>query len=87
MLWTIIVWIILGAVAGWIASMITGTNASINGWGNVLVGIIGAFIGGLVLQLFGGSAPTGLNLPSLLTAVLGAVILIWIMRFFRHSPA
>ena len=53
MLWTIITWVILGGLAGWIASMITGTNAEVHGWMNVAVGIIGAFIGGLALQLLG----------------------------------
>ncbi len=85
MLWTIITWIILGALAGWIASIITGTNAQVNGWMNIVVGIIGAFIGGLILQLFGGGTPTGLNLPSLLTAILGAVVLLWIMRAMRRG--
>ena len=87
MIVTIIAWIILGALAGWIGSLITGTNSSINGWGNVAIGIVGAFIGGLIVQLFGGSAPTGLNVPSLITATLGAVVLIWLMRAFRRSPA
>jgi uncharacterized membrane protein YeaQ/YmgE (transglycosylase-associated protein family) len=85
MLWTIITWIIVGAIAGWLASVITGTNAEVNGWMNVIVGIVGAFIGGLILQLFGGGAPTGLNLPSILTAVLGAVVLLWAMRAFRSG--
>lgn len=85
MLMTIITWIILGALAGWIASMITGSNARVNGMMNIVVGIIGAFIGGLVLQLLGASQPTGFNLPSLLTAVLGAVILLALVKAFRRD--
>jgi uncharacterized membrane protein YeaQ/YmgE (transglycosylase-associated protein family) len=85
MLWTIITWIILGALAGWIASMLTGTNARVNGWMNVVVGILGAFIGGLALQLLGVSISVGLSLSSLLTAVLGAVILLSLVRAFRHD--
>jgi uncharacterized membrane protein YeaQ/YmgE (transglycosylase-associated protein family) len=85
MIMTIITWIILGALAGWIASMITGANARVNNYMNVVVGIIGAFIGGLVLQLLGASQPSGFNLPSLLTAVLGAVILLALVRAFRHD--
>ncbi|HEY6736272.1 MAG TPA: GlsB/YeaQ/YmgE family stress response membrane protein [Candidatus Saccharimonadia bacterium] len=84
---TIIAWIILGALAGWLASIVTGTNGAINGWGNIVIGIIGAFIGGFIVQLFGGSAPSGLNLSSLITAVIGAVILIWLMRMFRRGQA
>ena len=85
MFWTIVAWIILGALAGWIASMITGTDARVNGVMNVVVGIIGAFIGGLVLQLLGVGAPTGFNLASALTAILGAVILLSLVRAFRRD--
>ncbi len=80
---SILAWIVLGALAGWIASIITGTY---EGWlGNIVVGIIGAFIGGLILQLFGASGSTGFNLPSLLTAVLGAVILLALTKGWRRS--
>lgn len=85
MLWTIITWIVLGALAGWIASMLTGTNARVNGWMNVVVGIIGAFIGGLALQLMGVSAPSGFSLGSLVTAIVGAAILLMAVRAFRHD--
>jgi len=83
--WTIVSWIVLGALAGWIASIITGTNERVNGVMNIVVGIIGAFIGGLVLQLLGAGAPTGFNLASLLTAILGAVILLSLVRAFRRD--
>ncbi len=81
----IILWIVLGALAGWIASIITRTDAS-QGWlGNIVTGIIGAFIGGLVLKLFGAEGVTGFNLPSVLTAILGAVILLSLLKGFRRS--
>ena len=80
---SILAWIVLGALAGWIASIITGTY---QGWvGNVIVGIIGAFIGGLLLQFFGAAGATGLNVPSLLTAILGAVILLALTKGFNRS--
>lgn len=85
MLWQIITWIVIGGVAGWIASMITGTDARVSGVMNVVVGIIGAFIGGLILQLLGAGTPTGFNLASLLTAILGAVILLSLVRAFRRD--
>lgn len=80
---SIIAWIILGLIAGWVASLITKSREGMVM--NIVVGIIGAFIGGLVLNLFGTGGVSGLNLPSLLTAVLGAVILLAIVRAFRHS--
>jgi uncharacterized membrane protein YeaQ/YmgE (transglycosylase-associated protein family) len=85
MLWTIISWVIIGGLAGWIASMLTGTDARVNGWMNIVVGIIGAFIGGLVLQLLGVNTSTGFNLGSLLTAILGAVVLLSLVRAFRRD--
>lgn len=79
----IIAWIILGALAGWIASKIAGTDAE-QGWlANIVVGIIGALIGGFVFDLLGGSGVTGFNLWSLLVAVLGALILLSILKAFR----
>ncbi len=85
MLMTIISWIILGALAGWIASMLTATDSRVSGWMNVIVGIIGAFIGGLVLQLLGVNTSSGFSLGSLLTAILGAVILLSLVRAFRRD--
>jgi uncharacterized membrane protein YeaQ/YmgE (transglycosylase-associated protein family) len=85
MFWTVITWIIIGGLAGWIASMITGTNARVNGWMNIVVGIIGAIIGGLILQLLGASAPSGFSVGSLLTAILGAIILLSLVRAFRRD--
>jgi uncharacterized membrane protein YeaQ/YmgE (transglycosylase-associated protein family) len=85
MVWAVISWIILGALAGWIASMIMGTNEEQGGAGNIIVGIIGAVVGGLVVRLFGGEGVTGFNLGSLLTAILGAVILLALLRGFRTN--
>jgi uncharacterized membrane protein YeaQ/YmgE (transglycosylase-associated protein family) len=85
MLASIITWIILGGLAGWIASLITNTNDRVNGAMNILVGVIGAFIGGLTLQLFGVNLATGFNVGSLLTAILGAVILLGIVKAMRGN--
>lgn len=81
----LIAWVVLGALAGWIASLITSTDDQYGAVGNIVVGIIGAFVGGLVVRMFGGSGATGLNIPSLLTAVLGAVILLSLIRGYRRS--
>lgn len=85
MFWTIVTWVVLGGLAGWIASMITGTDARVNGVANVIVGVIGAIIGGLILQLLGAGSPSGFNLASLLTAILGAVILLSLVKAFRRD--
>ena len=78
----IIAWIVLGALAGWIASMIAGTNAQMGLFANIVVGIIGAFVGGFVFNLLGGAGVTGLNLWSLLVAVIGSVLLLGILKLF-----
>ncbi len=83
----IIGWLIIGALAGWIASMITGNNKQMGAGKNILVGIIGGFIGGLVMNLLGGYGITGFNLWSLLVAVLGSVILLWIVNAFSRRKS
>ena len=76
----IILWIVLGGLAGWVASMIVGTNGRQGLLGNIVAGIIGAFIGGFVVGLFGANGVTGFNLWSFAVAVLGAVIAISIWK-------
>ena len=76
----IILWIIFGALAGWIASIIMRTNAEQGAVANIIIGIIGAFIGGVVARMFGGEGVTGFNLGSVLVAILGAVLLLFFIR-------
>jgi uncharacterized membrane protein YeaQ/YmgE (transglycosylase-associated protein family) len=77
-------WIILGGLAGWIASLITGRNDQMGCLANIVVGIVGAFIGGVIVAYLGGSGITGFNLPSLLVAIVGAVILLVIVGLIRR---
>ena len=76
-------WIVLGGIAGWIASMIAGTNASMGVVANIVVGIVGALIGGFIFSLIGGTGVTDFNLWSLFVAVVGSVILLWVIKAFR----
>jgi uncharacterized membrane protein YeaQ/YmgE (transglycosylase-associated protein family) len=75
----ILYWAILGAVAGWLASIVTGNNARMGCIANIVAGVIGALVGGFVFGLFGGEGVTGFNIYSLLVAFVGAVVvlLIW----------
>lgn len=79
-LWGIIVWIVVGGLAGWVASKIVGTDKSQGLLGNIVVGILGALVGGFLVQLLGGTGFTGFNLWSFLVALLGAVILLFLWR-------
>lgn len=73
-------WIILGGLAGWIASKIAGTDESMGIILNVVVGIAGAFVGGFLFSVFGGTAITGFNIYSFVVALVGAVVLLWIFK-------
>lgn len=86
---SIISWIVVGALAGWIASMIMKTNAQMGALENIIAGIVGALVGGWVVSLFGIEVADGaFNIPSILTAILGACIVIGIVKMLRgRSPA
>ena len=79
----IIVWLIIGAVAGWLA----GTLVKGGGFGllgDIIVGIIGAFVGGWLAGVLGISIGSGL-IASIITATAGAVILIVVLRMLRRA--
>jgi len=80
---SIFLWILLGGVAGWIASLIAKTDESQGIFLNIIVGIVGAMIGGFVFNFFGASGVTGFNLYSLLVAIVGAGILLWLVKKIR----
>jgi len=83
----IIAWIVFGALAGWIASIIMKTNAEQGAMGNIIVGILGAIIGGFLVRLLTNTEVSGFNLVSLLTAIVGAVILLAIVKAFRRNSS
>ena len=74
----ILLWILLGAIAGWVASLIVKSNQGI--LLDIVVGIVGAFVGGFIFQTFGASGVTGFNLYSILVAIVGAVVLLFIVK-------
>ncbi len=79
----ILLWIILGALAGWIAGAIMGNTRGL--LTNIIVGIIGAFLGGWLFDMFGSAGVTGFNVYSLLVAVVGAIVLLVIVRAFSRA--
>ena len=83
-----IIWIVIGGVIGWLASMAMKTNAQQGIFLNIVVGIVGAFLGGwLLAPLFGSGTINGDNfsLSSLLVSFLGAVILLGIVNLLRRG--
>ena len=80
----LIIWLIIGGVIGWLASIIMRTDAQQGIFLNIVVGIVGAFIGGLVFS--GGSINNApLTIYSFLVSLLGAVVLLAIVNMFRRG--
>jgi len=74
---SIIGWIILGLVAGFIASKIVDSS----GQGmlmDIVLGIVGAIIGGVIFNFFGAAGVTGFNIYSLIVAIIGAIVVLWL---------
>lgn len=79
-------WIIFGALAGWVASMIAGTNDRQGCLLNIIIGVVGAFLGGLIMQLLTGTPFSfDFDLGSFIVAVVGAVVLLAGLRLLRGS--
>jgi len=74
----ILLWIVFGAIAGWIASVVMKSQGGLL-W-DIILGIVGAVVGGFIMNLFGQSAVSGFNIYSMFVAVLGAIVLIWVGR-------
>lgn len=85
MLVNLIVWLVLGALAGWLGSIVMGRDAQMGAGANIVVGIVGALIGGFLFNQFGAAGVSGLNLYSVLVAVIGAVVLLFIVGLFQRA--
>jgi uncharacterized membrane protein YeaQ/YmgE (transglycosylase-associated protein family) len=78
----ILLWIIFGIIVGAVARWIVPGEGPGGIFGDLIVGIIGAFLGGWIFSLFGHAGVTGFNLGSFVCAIIGAVVLLWILRAF-----
>lgn len=76
-------WIIIGGLAGWIASKVMKTDKDQGLLANIAVGIIGGFLGGFLVNTLGGEGITGFNVWSFVVALLGAIILLAILKAIR----
>lgn len=85
-MWTILAWIIVGGVAGWLASLVV-RGGGMGVIADIIVGIVGAILGGVLLSLLlpGSFSFSGFNIGSLLIAFVGAVVLLLIIRVFTGS--
>ena len=75
---SVIAWIILGLIAGWIASkIVVGTGQGL--FLDIALGIVGAIVGGfLYSQIMGGEGVTGVNIGSIIVSIIGAIIVLWV---------
>lgn len=86
MIGNIIIWIIVGAIAGWLASKVMGTSKKQSFGEDIVVGIIGGFLGGFILNLLDiGGDVSGVNPGSILVAFFGAVVFLFILKKVRGS--
>lgn len=81
---TFIAWIIFGALAGWIASIITGKNRRMGAVANIVIGILGAFVGAGIMGTLGIPVPQGFSLTGLIVAVVGAVVMLMAMGLVQR---
>ena len=79
----IILWLIVGGIVGWLASIVMSTDAQQGILLNIIVGIVGAFLAGMIFN--GGTINEGITLGSFLLSLLGAIILLAIVNMFRRG--
>ena len=84
---SILGWIVLGGLAGWVASMITKRNDQMGCLTNIIAGMLGAIVGGWIFSIFGGGGVTGFNLVSLLVATAGAVVVLAIVNLITNRQS
>ena len=82
-----LIWLIVGGIVGWLASLVMRTDGQQGILLNVIVGIVGAFLGGLIISpLVGvGTINQGVSIGSIVVSLLGAVILLAIVNLFRRG--
>lgn len=81
----LLTWIVFGALAGWVASIIMKKNSEMGAIANIVVGVIGAGLGGWIASLFGLGTVSGFNIYSLLISVAGACVLLIILGMFQKT--
>lgn len=81
----IIIWLIFGALVGWVASIIMKTDNQQGLILNIIVGIVGAFLGGWIMNMFGAQDVTGFNFYSFIVALIGAIVLLAIVKAIRRA--
>ena len=82
---TILLWIVIGLIAGWLASAVVGGGFGLIG--DIVVGVVGAFVGGFVFRALHISVPFGGIAGTIFVAFIGAVVLLLLLRLIRSASA
>jgi len=77
---SILAWVVVGIIGGWLGKMIVPGEGPGGVLGDLIVGVIGAVVGGWIWNYFGHVGATGINIPSLVVAFVGSIVLLAIMR-------
>lgn len=81
---SIIAWIVVGAIAGWIASKLVPGDEGYGIWGGLIAGIVGALVGGFLLGLLTNEDwTTGINIPTIIAAIVGAIIVVFLWNMIQ----
>lgn len=81
----IILWVIFGGIVGWIASMIMKTNSEQGTLMDIVLGVVGAIVGGFIMNFIGEPGVTGFNIYSFIVAIIGACAVIFLGRVLRRG--
>ncbi len=81
----VLLWIVLGAISGWIASLIMKTNLQQGMFMDIVLGIVGALVGGLIFNFLGEPGVTGFDIYSMIVSVVGAIVLIALSRLVYRT--
>lgn len=81
----LLLWILFGALVGWLTTILVGADSRFGLAGNLVLGVLGALVGGFVSSLMGLPGITGFNLYSALIATFGALIVVGVARLARLS--
>jgi uncharacterized membrane protein YeaQ/YmgE (transglycosylase-associated protein family) len=79
---TLLLWLVVGLIAGWLASAVVGGGYGV--LGDIIVGIVGAFVGGLIFRAVGAGQPVGIA-GTIFVAFIGAVVLLLLLRAFHRG--
>lgn len=89
MIVNIIAWIVLGAIAGWIAGLLVRGDERFGVIGHIVLGIVGAIVGGFIasalLNVNTGAQNGDINIASIIVAIIGAVLVVWVVNVFTGS--